>query len=178
MKCSYCSYEWNPRKPDPVSCPRCKRRFDYPGRKEGADMLAGAKEMERGYQRTLYVMSVLTPILEERGITPVIVGGSAVEFYTRNWYATADIDLAVQKGKRKVLDEVFKEAGFKRSGRMWTREDLGLYIETPGDIYDIDLEKATKVETGDGYAYMIGVEELILDRLQAAQHWKSQADRE
>lgn len=27
--CSYCSYEWSPRKSSPKSCPRCKRRFDY-----------------------------------------------------------------------------------------------------------------------------------------------------
>jgi len=29
MKCKYCSYDWKSRKDEPVSCPRCKRRFDY-----------------------------------------------------------------------------------------------------------------------------------------------------
>jgi|GEM_PF-1693943 rubrerythrin len=28
--CGYCGYEWMARKEEPVSCPRCKRRFDYP----------------------------------------------------------------------------------------------------------------------------------------------------
>ena len=27
--CEHCQYEWSPRVEQPVSCPRCKRRFDY-----------------------------------------------------------------------------------------------------------------------------------------------------
>lgn len=30
MECKYCDYEWKPMKENPLSCPRCKRRFDYP----------------------------------------------------------------------------------------------------------------------------------------------------
>ena len=30
MKCVKCGYEWEPRKNDPKSCPRCKARLDYP----------------------------------------------------------------------------------------------------------------------------------------------------
>jgi rubrerythrin len=29
MKCPQCNYEWEPRKPDPKACPRCKTRLDY-----------------------------------------------------------------------------------------------------------------------------------------------------
>lgn len=29
MKCPICNYEWKNKKQNPVSCPRCKRRFDY-----------------------------------------------------------------------------------------------------------------------------------------------------
>ncbi len=39
MKCVYCEYVWKPRKDVVVSCPRCKRRFDYP--------TIGVKKMER-----------------------------------------------------------------------------------------------------------------------------------
>ena len=30
MICEYCEYKWETRKDKPKSCPRCKRRFDYP----------------------------------------------------------------------------------------------------------------------------------------------------
>jgi DNA-directed RNA polymerase subunit RPC12/RpoP len=29
VKCGYCGYRWEPRVSSPISCPRCKRRFDY-----------------------------------------------------------------------------------------------------------------------------------------------------
>jgi len=30
MICEYCEYVWESRKETPKSCPRCKKRFDYP----------------------------------------------------------------------------------------------------------------------------------------------------
>jgi len=30
VKCQYCGYEWKAKIKNPISCPRCKRRFDYP----------------------------------------------------------------------------------------------------------------------------------------------------
>ncbi len=177
MKCPYCNYEWSSRKPNPKACPRCKRRLDI-ARASTQDPLLEAKTKERGFERMVFVMSLVTPKLEEKGVKSVVVGGSAVEFYTRDWYATGDIDLAVTKDKRKIIDEAMKELGFSSEGRMWVREDLNLYIETPGDILDINIDKATKVETDAGYAYIIGLEELIIDRIAAALHWKSQSDKE
>ena len=177
MKCQYCNYEWSPRKPDPKACPRCKRRLDYP-RSSAKDPLSEAKNKERGFERTVYIMSLITPRLEEKGIKCVVVGGSAVEFYTRDWYASGDIDLAVTKDKRKIIDEIMQNLGFSNEGRMWVREDLNLYIETPGDVRDLDIARATKVETDAGYTYMIGLEDIILDRISAALHWKSESDKE
>ena len=30
QKCKYCEYEWDSKIANPVGCPRCHRRFDYP----------------------------------------------------------------------------------------------------------------------------------------------------
>ncbi len=178
MKCPHCNYEWSPRKDQPKACPRCKRRLDYPIKEERGEGLARARNLERGFERTLYVMSVLTRELEERGVVPVVIGGAAVEFYTRDWYATGDIDLAIDKGKRNEFGEVMDAFGFKKEGRMWVREDLGLYIEIPGDKEDISEEKLTEVTTSEGHAFVIGLEDIIFDRIQAAEHWESQSDKE
>ena len=175
MKCPHCNYEWEPRKEKPKACPRCKRRLDYPIK---TDKLSKAKEIERGFQRDLYVMSILTERLEEKGITPVVIGGAAVEFYTRDWYSTGDIDLAIDKSKRDQFSEVMEEFDFEKEGRMWSREDLNLYVEIPGDINDIDEERLTEVETEAGRAYVIGLEDIIFDRIQAAEHWESKSDKE
>lgn len=177
MKCPHCDYEWNPRKEKPKSCPRCKRRLDYPLDEE-QNRLQKARELERGFQRTIYLMSVLTEELEKKGIKPVIIGGAAVEFYTRDWYATADIDLAIDKKYREEFNEVMDEFGFDKEGRMWVREDLNLYIEIPGDIKDISRERLTEVETEEGHAYVIGLEDIVFDRIEAAEHWNSGSDKE
>lgn len=177
MKCPHCDYEWEPRKDKPKSCPRCKRRLDYPLNEE-KDKLRKAKEIERGFQRTIYVMSILTEELERKGIKPVIIGGAAVEFYTRDWYATADIDLAIDKKYRDEFNEVMGEYGFDKEGRMWVREDLNLYMEIPGEFEDISQERLTEVETDEGHAYVIGLEDIIFDRIEAAEHWNSRSDKE
>ncbi|MFH1589672.1 MAG: hypothetical protein ABIB43_03850 [archaeon] len=31
QSCEHCEYEWISRIETPKACPRCKRRFDYPG---------------------------------------------------------------------------------------------------------------------------------------------------
>lgn len=36
-KCNNCGYEWETRIENPVSCPKCKRRFDYPGQVRSDD---------------------------------------------------------------------------------------------------------------------------------------------
>lgn len=176
MKCPYCSYQWKSRTKKPKACPRCKRRLDYPRGRE--DELSKAGDIERGFKRTMYVMSILTERLGEKGIMPVIVGGAAVEFYTRDWYATTDIDLAIDKNKRKGFNEVMDEFGFEKEGRMWIREDLNLYIEIPADLSDISKERLTEVETEEGHAYIIGLEEIIFDRIQAAERLDSESDKQ
>ena len=177
MKCQYCDYEWQPRKSNPKACPRCKSRLDII-RASSQDPFLKAKAKERGFERMIYVMSLITPRLEEKGVKCVVVGGAAVEFYTRDWYATGDIDLAVTKDKRKIIDQTLRDMGFTSEGRMWVREDLNLYIETPGDIRTIGMEKVTRIETDAGYTYIIGLEDIILDRISAAIHWGSESDKE
>ncbi|MDP6157125.1 MAG: hypothetical protein QGH39_08905 [Candidatus Thermoplasmatota archaeon] len=176
MNCPYCSYDWQPRKEKPLACPRCKRRLDFPRRT--GDPLARANSIERGFQRTIYVMSILTPEFEKSGIIPVIIGGSAVEFYTRDWYATGDIDLAIDKTRGSGIEAIMDGFRFKRSGRMWIRDDLSLYVEFPGDVDDLDRERLMRVDSDRGHAYFIGLEDIIFDRIEAAEHWKSEGDRE
>jgi predicted amidophosphoribosyltransferase len=67
MECRFCGYNWKPRKDQPKSCPRCKRRFDYPERK---DPLLKAKEFSRGFERNIYVMAVLTKELKKIWCAP------------------------------------------------------------------------------------------------------------
>jgi excisionase family DNA binding protein len=126
-------------------------------------------------EKKLLFMGVLTEQLQKKGILPVVVGGSAVEFYTAGGYATGDIDIAAPT---KPVDEVLKGWDFRREGRYWLNEKLGILIEAPVSFLEAEkLKKLSEIEVDELKVYMIGIEDIIVDRLSAYVHWKSQDDR-
>jgi predicted nucleotidyltransferase len=66
---------------------------------------------------------------------------------------------------------------FTREGMVWLNERLGLAVHIVGD-YPTRSEKVRKVDVGSYRVHVIGVEELIIDRLKAAKFWKSERDSE
>ncbi|HZJ02101.1 MAG TPA: helix-turn-helix domain-containing protein, partial [Thermoleophilia bacterium] len=105
---------------------------------------------------------------------PVVVGGHAVEFYTAGGYATVDIELV---SGHEPLEAVLPKWGFVARGRHWVHEGLGLVVEAPGSHLEPEQrERVTAVETAGATAYVLGVEDVIVDRLAACVHWRSEED--
>ena len=127
--------------------------------------------------RKKYFMTLLTREVEMFGRTtksPVVVGGTAVDIYTKGLFPSRDIDLI---GDRKIIGEILeKKFGFARAGRHWVNERMGIFIEVPGDYLSGDKNKITTIWVGSLKLYMIGIEDLIIDRLNACAHWKSDMD--
>ena len=126
-------------------------------------------------RRRLWVVAVLAEALRPHGIRPIVVGGCAVEFYTFGGYTTADVDLVV--GDRRLLAQVLDGLGFCREGRFWYREDLDLVLECPDDVLAGDVGRVLDVETEGLVCPIIGIEDLIVDRLNGYVHWKWEDDR-
>jgi len=122
--------------------------------------------------------AIITGLMEDRGTTPVVVGGLAVEIYTRGHYTTLDIDL-VTKG-RDIADDILNRLGFSREGRHWYHPVLDIAVEIPGSVLQgADENKIIILELPSGrYLYVIGIEDIILDRLRACVHWNSSSDCE
>lgn len=138
------------------------------------DLLERLREVKSPLERKLFLTAMLTEALRDEGIRPIIVGGTAVEFYTLGGYSTLDLDL-VCKGRER-LDGFLQKLGFKRYGMHWYREDLDLAIEIPGSVLTGSEDRLTRIEIGGLAAYMIGIEDIIADRLNAYVHWKSEDD--
>ncbi|RWR12183.1 hypothetical protein QNH23_13865 [Siminovitchia fortis] len=51
------------------------------------------------FEKMVGVAAVLTELLAERKVKPIIVGGLAVELYTKSDYTTVDIDLVISGGR-------------------------------------------------------------------------------
>jgi predicted nucleotidyltransferase len=134
------------------------------------------KEAKDPLTRRLLLMGLLTRVLESKNIKPVIVGGQAVEFYTAGGYATGDIDI-VSPGQDEI-NKVLKELGFTKEGRHWFSEELDILVEVPSStLTAAQYEKITTVEIDELKVFLIGIEDLIIDRLNASVHWKSADDR-
>lgn len=56
------------------------------------DDLLKCADIKDRVKRQVSIAGIITRALEPLGITPIVVGGSAVEFYTFGQYATMDID--------------------------------------------------------------------------------------
>ncbi len=119
-------------------------------------------------------MGRLTQEAEKRNVKPIVVGGSAVDFYTEGIFPSYDIDLV---GNRKIIGEILEKIfNFKPNGRHWINEQIGLSVEIPSSSLAGEKDKITIIKIGELNVYVIGFEDLIIDRLNACVHWKSQTD--
>jgi hypothetical protein len=141
--------------------------------KSKVDALASEPDRLR---RRLVALGALTACLEPARIEPILVGGCALELYTQGGYSTGDVDLALPVSPK--VDAAFADLGFEKSGRYWVRRELDLLFEAPAPA-GLPGETAPRTELSiDGLRVVIlGVEDLLLDRLRAWVHWKSEEDR-
>jgi len=136
------------------------------------------KNTESPLRRQLLIAALITKLLRGMGKgSPIIIGGCALSYYTREVYFTADIDFAY--ADREALDTVLREVGFEKKGRYWVHEELKVVIEAPASVLVGEDSPVEIVELGEGLqCTIIGIEDLIIDRLNACKHWKSEIDCE
>jgi hypothetical protein len=136
------------------------------------------RQTESPLKRQLLMVALITNLLEQKGKdAPVVIGGCALSYYSREVYFTADIDLAY--ADREALDIVLKDVGFKKQGRYWVNEDLKIAIEVPSSVLIGEDSPVEIVEFEKGLqCRIIGIEDLIMDRLSACKYWKSEIDCE
>jgi hypothetical protein len=143
-----------------------------------SEILEKIKKTESPLKRQLLMVALLSRLLELQGkTTPVVIGGCALSYYSREVYFTADIDLAYSD--REALNSVLNSIGFKKAGRYWINEDLKLALEAPASVLAGENSPYEIVEFDEGLqCKIIGIEDLIIDRLNACKYWKSETDCE
>ncbi|MGM8366630.1 DUF6036 family nucleotidyltransferase [Virgibacillus sp. W0181] len=136
--------------------------------------LKGKPKFEKMVQTT----AILTGLVEYENLRPIIVGGLAVEIYTRSEYTTLDIDIIFSQ--RHIADRYLKLLGFVLEGKHWYHEELMVSVEISNDVLeDADDDRVIELILQDNlYVYVIGIEDIILGRLRACIHWKSSSDCE
>lgn len=131
---------------------------------------------EEKFERMLFTAAILTNLLKQYDIKPIIVGGLSVEIYTLNQYTTQDIDFVLD-GREKA-GEILFALGFEKVGKEWIHSEIGVSIEIHDSNLAGDYDKVTEIPVKDKVVHVIGIEDIILDRLRAAVRWRSGEDRE
>ena len=128
---------------------------------------------EEGPRRTAALVEWMQGLFKDDGTVPVLVGGAAVELYTGGAYTTGDVDLvgAVNPGVARAL----RAAGFERHGRHWIHEPAQVFLEFPGSALGAE-ETAAWIDVEGRRILVISIEDLVVDRLGAWEHWQSSVD--
>ena len=107
----------------------------------------------------------MTTLMEH---TPIVVGGTAEEYWAGGEYHPTDLDLCPRPSPKDLVG--FADVGLRKVGRHWVRDDLPVAVEFPGSGDDIERTVALKVAGVS--VLMIGCEDLYLDRIrQATVNW-------
>ncbi|MCI4325871.1 MAG: hypothetical protein L3K00_08365 [Thermoplasmata archaeon] len=123
----------------------------------------------KSYERILTFAALLAA---ESGSDVVVVGGSAIEVYTKGGYVSGDID---NRADRELVRRALTAWKFTDEGRLWTRADWAIAVDVVGHRYTGDAYRATTVATPYGPVHIAVVEDLFVKRLAAATHWKVRA---
>ena len=154
-----------------VSAERGKQRQRTPP----TTLIRQVKKEPNELKRKMLLVGYLSDELSKRGAFLSLVGGQAVETYTAGQFTTGDIDITTTD--QEATERLLTRLGFKREGMIWLNEKLAIAVHIVGS-YPTRTEKVRTVEVGPYRVRVVGVEELIIDRLRAAKSQRSGRDAE
>ena len=116
--------------------------------------------------RAMKLAGLVTTLFAARGFPLVVVGGSAVEFYTEGGYMSGDIDFCRRtlKGPSpRTIEEVMSLLGGRGMGRSW--QVCGLFVDLLGIIECESSKGYTELETAYGKIKLIPPELALVERV-------------
>ena len=117
-------------------------------------------------ERALKLSGLITTLFAERGFPLVVVGGSAVEFYTEGGYMSGDIDFCRKTLKAippRIMQEVVAKLGGKGVARSWLV--CGLYVDLLGVLESESTKPNRELETPYGTVSVIPPELALVERV-------------
>lgn len=132
------------------------------------------------FSKKIKIIAVITSAIKENlNLTPVVVGGQAVEFYTGGGYSTMDVDIICEASIERIAN-VIERLGFYRENKYWILDSniIDLAVEVPSGPLAGSRDKLMEVQAGEHTAYFIGAEDIIIDRLNAYVYWNEKWQQE
>ena len=120
-------------------------------------------------ERALKLSGLITTLFQRHGFPLVVVGGSAVEFYTEGGYMSGDIDFCrktLNAIPPRLMQEIIAELGGKGVARSW--EVCGLYVDLLGVLENESVLPNRELETPYGTVRIIPPELALVERILIA----------
>lgn len=115
----------------------------------------------------LKLASLCTRLFQERGTELVVVGGSAIEFYTEGAYTSGDVDLCVAKASEplttRARQHIMGQLEARGGPRSW--QVCGSYVDVLGDFENLARTPVRAIRAPFGDVRLAPLEELIVERV-------------
>ena len=121
-------------------------------------------------ERAMKLSGLITTLFQEKGFPLVVVGGSAVEFYTEGGYMSGDIDFCrktLRAVPPRLMQEIAVRLGGKGLGRNWLV--CGLYVDILGLLESETTLPERIVETPYGRVKILPPELALVERILYAE---------
>ena len=123
--------------------------------------------------KALLLAAVVSEAFRAEGFEPVVVGGSAIEFYTDGAYMSGDVDIC-WTGQRVPTPadqgRIMASLGAPRGGvRSW--KWAGHFFDLLGQVETYAEQDYSRVVTPLGQVVLQPVEDLLVERIFAARCW-------
>ena len=115
----------------------------------------------------LKLASLCAAVFRERGIRLVVVGGSAIEFYTEGAYVSGDLDLCVESAPVSLTpylrQEIMARLGAVGGPRSW--RIAGAFVDVLANFENLARTPIRTLHGPYGEVRISPVEELIVERV-------------
>jgi len=117
-------------------------------------------------ERTLKLSGLVSALFQERGFPLVVVGGSAVEFYTEGGYMSGDVDFCRTSLKAiplRLMADIMSRLGGKSLGRNWLV--CGIYVDFLGLLESETVLPNRELDTPYGTVCFLPPELALVERI-------------
>lgn len=128
--------------------------------------------LSRESERDRQILAFAALLTRETKSEVIVVGGSAIEIYTKGGYASGDIDIV---GNREAIHRVLSGWHFEDKGMLWIQKVWKLAVDVRGDVYSGSRYRLSTIQTPFGPVLVAGIEDLIVKRLAEVKHWHVKA---
>jgi len=140
------------------------------------EVVVNLKSARNPTERRLHFSAMLAKASEVPVDDFIIVGGSAIEIYTRGEYTSGDIDIVVPP--QRDVARTLRAWRFSEQGRLWINDELQIIVDLVSHPYTYDQTKTQVLVTPYGSVRIAAIEDLLVKRMLSAKWWKRPGDLE